>query len=152
MSTNTKNTSIHGDIHDSKRDERELRGDQGTLDLPEVKDIPGQENFKPAPVGSLGGETFSSADEEGDDLLGDDLELGGKNNVSGTERKVLSKTFDPSYDVDEPINALALDNKDDDGDLLKEKGLDRDLFGDDLDDELVEEEDEETTGEGPDND
>ena len=142
---------IHGDIHDSARDERELQGDQGTLDLPEVKDIPGQENFKPAPVGSLGGETFSSADEEGDDVLGDDLELGGKNNVSSTEKKVLSKTFDPSYDTDEPIHALALDSKDADGDLLEEKGLDSDLFGEDLDDDLVEEEDEETEGEGADN-
>lgn len=60
---------------------------------------------------------------------------------------MLSESFDPSYDTDLPIHSLSLDAKDNEGETLEEAGQDRDLFGKDLDDDLIKEEDEETEGE-----
>ena len=67
--------------------------------------------------------------------------------VTLLEKKLLSESFDPSYDTDLPIHSLSLDEKDNEGEILEEAGQDKDLFGEDLDDELVKEEDEETEGE-----
>jgi len=63
------------------------------------------------------------------------------------KKKLLRDSLDPSYDTDLPIHSISLDRKDNDGVLLNESGMDRDLFGEDLDDSLVEEEDEESEGE-----
>ena len=59
------------DIHDSQRDIDRLRPEEATLDLPDVKDIPGQEHIHVPPAGELGDTTISSDDEEGRDILGD---------------------------------------------------------------------------------
>ena len=59
------------DLHDSKRDVERLKPDKATLDLPEVKDIPGQEHVHVLPLGDLSDTTASSDDEEGDDVLGE---------------------------------------------------------------------------------
>jgi len=53
------------DIHDSKRDQTRLQKDEATLDLPEVKDIPGQENIQVPNMREMNDTTISSADEEG---------------------------------------------------------------------------------------
>lgn len=68
-----KNTpaSVNDDITDSKRDQERLKSDEGTLDLPDVSDIPGQEHVHVLPMGDLSDTTISSDDEEGRDLLGD---------------------------------------------------------------------------------
>ena len=68
-------------------------------------------------------------------------------NVSPLEKKLLSESFDPSYDTDLPIDSLSLDNQDNDGEKLEEGSLEKDLFGKDLDNELTREEDEESEGE-----
>src|SRR3978361_1164074 len=51
-----------------------------TIDLPEVKDIPGQENVKPPRLSEYGDTTASSAGEEGDKIFNaqnnDDADLG----------------------------------------------------------------------------
>jgi hypothetical protein len=60
----------------SKTDD--LRGEIITLDLPDVKDIPGQEHIYPPPLGELADTTISSADEEGGDLWEGENELGGE--------------------------------------------------------------------------
>lgn len=82
-----------------------------------------------------------------------DDELTGKqgeadeDSVTATEKQLLVNSFDPSFDTDLPIDSLSLDARDDEGDLLEESSQSKDLFGNDLDDSLIEEEDEETDGE-----
>jgi len=147
---------LHDDIQDSPEDQEKLKPEETTLDLPELKDIPGaSRKLKNASL-LPGDTTISSADEEADDLLDDDDdELSDEDNirdesdVTAIEKKLLRDSLDPSYDTDLPIHSLSLDRKDDEGVLLNESGMDRDLFGEDLDDSLVEEEDEESEGEDP---
>jgi len=63
------------------------------------------------------------------------------------EKKLLSESFDPSYDTDLPIDSLSLDYRDEEGEQLEEGSLDKDLFGKDLDNDLTLEEEEESEGE-----
>jgi hypothetical protein len=146
----TNKKYLHDDITDSPEDQEKLKPDQANFNLPEIKDIPGAGRSGKTASSLPGDTTISSADEEGDDLLGED-DLDGDNendeNVSPLEKKLLRDSFDPSYDTDLPINSLSLDEKDNEGELLEEKGQAKDLFGKDLDDELIEEEDEESEGE-----
>ncbi len=82
-----------------------------------------------------------------------DSELTGKGeesdegSVSSTEKQLLANSLDPSFDTDSPIDSISLDARDNEGDLLEESSQSKDLFGKDLDDNLIEEEDEETEGE-----
>jgi len=142
----TNKKYLHSDITDSPEDQEKLKGDQGILNLPEIKDIPGAGRSGKNASLLPGDSTISSADEEGDELLeeNDGLE---ESDVTPLEKKLLSESFDPSYDTDLPIHSLSLDAKDNEGDILEEAGQDKDLFGKDLDDDLVKEEDEETEGE-----
>jgi hypothetical protein len=57
------------DIHDSPKDQEQLKSETAVMDLPEVKDIPGQENIEPMPLGELADTTISSDDEEGVGVL-----------------------------------------------------------------------------------
>lgn len=63
-----KNTDLPDSPHDAER----LKAEETTIDLPEVKDIPGQEFVHTAPLGMLADTTISSADEEGDGIFDDD--------------------------------------------------------------------------------
>jgi len=67
----------------------------------------------------------------------------GGSDVAPEERKLIDQAFEPGDSEDEPIGALALDDRDDDGEQLNEKGMDKDLFGEDLDSPLTNEEEEE---------
>jgi hypothetical protein len=142
----TNKKYLHSDIADSPEDQEKLKGDHGILDLPEIKDIPGAGRSGKNASLLPGDSTISSADEEGDELLEDNDGLE-DNDVTPLEKKLLSESFDPSYDTDLPIHSLSLDEKDNEGEKLEEAGQDKDLFGKDLDDELIKEEDEETEGE-----
>ncbi len=142
----TNKKFLHSDITDSPEDQEKLKGDQGILNLPEIKDIPGAGRSGKNATLLPGDSTISSADEEGDELLEDNDNLE-DSDVTPLEKKLLSESFDPSYDTDLPIHSLSLDEKDNEGEILEEAGQDKDLFGQDLDDELVKEEDEETEGE-----
>jgi len=62
-------SSVNGDLKDSKRDEERLQPDQAALDLPEARDIPGQEHIHVPPMGEVADITISSVDEEADELL-----------------------------------------------------------------------------------
>ena len=107
-----------------------------TMDLPEVKDIPGQEHVRPPRLGELGDTTASSADEEGDDVLDDnDDELTGRgSNVSRDERRALANIDNREVDTeDEVLNEAALDSTDEDGDPLNEESFGEEVSGDDLD-------------------
>ena len=129
-----------------------------TMDMPEVKDIEGQENIKPPHIGEMMDTTISSADEEGegllDDLNKDDVEydaLDDVSNVSESELKLLSMTDRPLTEEGKDRSKLALDKSDgidplnEDSDPSADLGSDLDIPGAELDDEDEEigEEDEE---------
>ena len=121
------------DLKDSPRDEERLRGEEGTIDMPEVKDIPGQEHVRVPNMGAMADTTLSSADEEGegvlDDLNSDDLDddiirMGTEADVSATDVAMLKSgdSYYPSRDEDQLVDA-SMDNVDFDGEPLNEKGF-----------------------------
>jgi hypothetical protein len=136
--------------------------EKSTIEMPEVKDIPGQEHVRPPRLGELGDQTASSSDEEGETILGpldgddaDDLRLDERSNVTGEERAMLAAAGQGGLD-DEPLRTGLLDSTDGDGTPLNEKsfgkGVNDEVSGDDLDvpgsddddsDEALGEEDEE---------
>lgn len=67
---------MNTDIKDSEKDAEKLKRDEAILDLPEVNDIPGQENIKVPDMREMADTTISSDDEEGigvfEDENGDD--------------------------------------------------------------------------------
>ena len=150
--TQKKNNKAASDLPESKRDKELLKPDKATLDLPEVKDIPGQEHVRPLPPGEMADTTISSADEEATKLLDtdEDILMDKELNVSKTERDLLQRSSESMATLDdEQLNAAALDNTDDEGEKLNESS---DMSGNDLDvpgsedddaDEEIGEEDEE---------
>jgi len=140
------------DLPESERDKKLLQPDEATFDLPEVKDIPGQEHVRPMPAGEMADTTLSSSDEEANDLLDtdEDIFIDKQTNVDSIERNLLQKSAESmSTGDDEQLNRAALDRTDEDGDLLNEKinnsGSDLDVPGSEEDDanEEIGEEDEE---------
>lgn len=109
---------------------RESAEDPDTIDLPDVKDIPGQEHIRPPKMKEFRDTTISSSDEEGDEIFNDDDELLDEDsNISPEELELLDTAGDDDPD-DERIRHARLDEVDNDGDPLNE---DSDLGGDDLD-------------------
>ena len=150
--TQSKNERAITDLPESKRDKELLKPDEGTLDLPEVKDIPGQEHVRPLPPGEMADTTISSSDEEASELLDTDEDiLTDKNlNVTNSERDLLQRSSELMATLDdEQLNSGDLDKTDDEGELLNERsdrsGRDLDIPGseDDDVDEKIGEEDEE---------
>ena len=140
------------DLPESKRDKELLKPDEGTLDLPEVKDIPGQEHVRPLPPGEMADTTISSADEEASELLDtdEDILIDKEINVTNTERGLLQRSSESMATMDdEQLHAAALDSTDDEGEKLNESsdmsGSDLDVPGSEADDadEKIGEEDEE---------
>ena len=87
-----------------------------TMDMPEVKDIEGQENIRPPHIGEMMDTTISSADEEGegllDDLNKDDADydaLDDYSNVSESELSLLSMTDRPLTEEGKDRSKLAKD-------------------------------------------
>jgi hypothetical protein len=133
--------------------------EKNTIDMPEVRDIPGQEHVRPPRLGEMADSTASSADEEGDDVLGPldpgrdgDIRMDRSSNVSAAERADLaSAAQDDSGEDEETLRTGLLDSTDEDGAPLNEKsfgeGRNDDLSADDLDvpradDEPVDEDEE----------
>lgn len=138
-----KKKNSAADLTDPEKDQQKLKGDQATMDLPELKDIPGQGNINPSSLVPPGDTTSSSADEEGDNVLGSNDD---EARITSPENDLLNQYFNPPYDADLPVGEISLDDRDAEGARLEESGPGQDLFGEDLDDDLVEE-DEESEGE-----
>jgi hypothetical protein len=127
---------------------------ENTIDLPEVKDIPGQEHVRPPRIREMEDSTPSSSDEEATELLSEineeEVDLDENSNVSDLERELLEKTDRPDNEETKDLEKLALDT-DEDGEELNEEsnpadlGKDLDIPGSELDDdnEEIGEEDEE---------
>lgn len=136
-----KNISPDEDIHDSPRDMEKMKSETFVIDLPEVSDIPGQENIVVPNLGEMQDVTISSDDEEGfglfDDDEGDedtDLIMGNEADVSATERSLLRKADEDMPVEDDPLLRQAgLDKTDNEGDVLNEGSLATDVSGADLD-------------------
>jgi len=125
------------DLPDSEKDRKEMEEEETTIDLPDVKDIPGQEHVHVPHFGEYGDTTISSKDEEGGDLFDedDDDDTDDESNVSKTERKLLQKAAvqTPGDEDEAAVRAAALDRTDEDGTPLEESNLLKDRFGEDLD-------------------
>lgn len=143
-----------GDLPESKRDQELLKPDEGTLDLPDVKDIPGQEHVRPFLPAEMADTTISSADEEGSGLLDtetdEDILAERAADITKTEKELLQRSSESmASKEDEQLRAAGLDKVDDEGTLLNEKtnysGSDLDVPGSEQDDanEKIGEEDEE---------
>lgn len=148
----TKEAKRNTDLPESENDKKQLQPDEGTLDLPEVKDIPGQEHVRPFLPGEMADTTISSADEEGSGLLDvdEDILTDNANDVTNVERDLLKRSSESMATADdEQLKIAALDKTDDDGTPLNEKtdhsGRDLDVPGTEEDDanEKIGEEDEE---------
>lgn len=126
------------DLQDSAKDMAEMKSGPFTIDLPDVKDIPGQENIVPASMGELADDTIASADEEGDELFDDDIdeetEDESDSDVSASEIEDLEETAnDMPTEDDINLHEAALDDTDEEGDPLNEGSSKNKLSGSDLD-------------------
>ncbi len=140
-----------GDLTDPPRDQERLRSEEVTIDLPEVKDIPGQEHVHVPPLGELADTTISSDDEEGAGLLD---ELNGEEedsliktgttdtDITSAERETLERSdnYTPTRD-EERLQRASMDNKDFEGDALNEGSFGSERTGSDLDTSGIDEDD-----------
>jgi hypothetical protein len=129
------------DITDSLEDTKKLQPDEASIDMPEVKDIPGQENVRPPKMSSYVDTTASSSDEEGDGVLDglnggeeDELQEDEESDVTPEEKELLRRSSESmSSDEDMDIQRASLDDVDDDGEPLSEPSLKDRVSGDDID-------------------
>lgn len=145
------------DLTESQKDKQELKQDKATFDLPDVRDIPGQEHIHVPPLGELADVTISSADEEGIGVFEDDIDdetrivMGSEDDIPKDDKIALRRVdnLDVSQEDDAKLVLGIPDTKDAEGDPLNEKfnvsGSDLDTAIDDEDDadEQIGEEDEE---------
>ena len=128
------------DIKDSRRDEKYLQPENTTIDLPDVKDIPGQEHIKVPKMKEMIDTTISSADEEGESVFNDNTIEEKEANVSELEKSLLQDTSESmASENDIARKQIMLDNTDEDGEPLNVQvdysGNDLDVPGAELDDE-----------------
>ncbi len=150
-----KNSTAPNDLPDSDQDNEKLKAEETFIDLPEVKDIPGQEFVHPAPLGALGDTTISSDDEEGKSIFGvedseEDEEAGYSNN---NDTRVQEERSASTRD-EHQFRKASLDNEDYDRNPLHEKSFGdvRSLRDLDIPGSELEERDEETNQSDEDND
>jgi len=133
-----RRSSIPNDLPDSQKDREKLEPEETNIDLPDVKDIPGQEFVNAPPAGMLSDTTASSDDEEGRSIFerDDDEDFqrtGNDSDVSPAERRALERAdYMPSRDEDN-LRRASLDNRDFQGERLNEKGFGQESSGSDLD-------------------
>jgi hypothetical protein len=127
------------------------------IDMPEVKDIPGQEHVRPPRMREMEDTTASSAGEEGEGILDDlnkeedllDIDQT-ESNVTRTEKRLLKEADRPVSGETKDVKKAMVDKTDGEEKLNEEgdtfdMGEDLDVPGSELDDEDEEvgEEDEE---------
>jgi len=130
-------STIPNDLPDSPEDAKKLRGEETFIDLPDVKDIPGQEFVNAPPLGALGDTTISSDDEEGRGVFdvddADDPTSGTSADVRPDERRALADTeYLPTTDENN-LRRARMDNVDFDNEALNERGFGQEVSGNDLD-------------------
>ena len=133
-----RNSTTPNDLPDSKDDLDKLKPEETFIDLPDVKDIPGQEFVNAPPLGALGVTTISSADEEGANVFDEDDDenlrrTGTDSDVNRNERKALEQIdYLPTADENSLQNAR-MDNVDFQNEPLNERSFGEEKSGRDLD-------------------
>jgi len=124
----------NNDLQDSPRDQEKLKNEESTINLPDVKDIPGQEYVHPPNPGEYADTTISSADEEGENIWTDNELADDNSAVSDTERKLLDDSANDMPTRDEQsLRRASLDSTDNDGEPLNERTSFNAISGSDLD-------------------
>ena len=133
-----RNSSSPNDLPDSKDDMEKLKPEETVIDLPDVKDIPGQEFVNTPPLGALGDTTISSDDEEGTNIFDEDEDqdlrlTGTEADVSRNERKALEQIdYIPTTDENN-LQSARMDNVDFQNEPLNERSFGEERTGRDLD-------------------
>lgn len=133
-------STIPGDLPDSPEDQEKLRAEETIIDLPDVKDIPGQEFVNVPVIGEMADTTISSADEEGEGVFGPEDSVNAAPgsadfDVRPDELEALrDTTYMPTRDEDR-LRQARMDNVDFQGEPLNEGsfGEGQMLSGADLD-------------------
>ena len=114
------------DLHDSEKDKKELKADKTTIDLPEVTDIPVQENVKPPEGSQSENLTIASDDEEGAGIPDNDEDdafiLSDTSDVTQQEKELLKDSETVGTEDDRDLQRARLDKTDFEGDELNETG------------------------------
>ena len=128
------------DLPDTPQDQEKMKVEPTVIDLPDVKDIPGQEHVTPAPLGELADETVSSDDEEGEGLFDEeedddsDILMGTEADITAEEENDLQAADEDMPTTDEQnLRQASIDSTDEEGDDLNEKGFSKAVSGSDLD-------------------
>ncbi len=133
---NPKKDELSDEI-DSPHNREELEKETVEVTIPDVNEIPGQEDFIPAALGDLSDTTISSADEEGDDIYEENIDeevMESEDfNVSKTEKDDLRKSANDMPGDDQNLRRAALDSTDEDGAPLNEESFKKNVTGTDLD-------------------
>jgi hypothetical protein len=132
-----RNSSAPNDLPDSEDDKKQLRSEEVFIDLPDVKDIPGQEFVNAPPLGELGDTTIASDDEEGVGVFdlddSEDFIPGTEGDVSREEKAALQQTdYLPTTDEDN-LQRARMDNVDFQNEALNERSFGEERSGNDLD-------------------
>lgn len=132
----SENNLRNQDISDSARDRERLKPDEAFIDLPDVRDIPGQEHVHVPPAGEMADTTIASDDEEGVGLFDDEADdtmiaMGTENDITRQDIVVL-ETADhiKSAGDDVRLQDSSLENEDFEGEELN---VSFDRTGEDLD-------------------
>lgn len=140
------NNSRSQDIHDSEKDTEKLRSDTGSINLPDARDIPGQEHVHVPPLGELADTTISSDDEEGVGIFEDDEEdetdivMGTEDDIPPDDKVALERmdNLDLTERDDRDLLRSRPDSRDNEGERLNERS---DVSGNDLDTSGIDEDD-----------
>lgn len=138
LNNHESQSSKPNDLPDSPRDTEKLQPEETSIDLPDVKDIPGQEFVHAPPLGMLGDTTISSADEEGENVFdrdeADELRNSGNEaDVSRDERETLEQADHMPGRDEAGLRAASLDQTDFENEPLNEAGFGNERSGRDLD-------------------
>jgi hypothetical protein len=120
-----RHSSRPNDLPDSPRDKEALKAEETFIDLPDVKDIPGQEFVKVPHLEAIGDTTISSADEEGASVFDEDDDedlrpTGNDADVTPAERKALEDVDYIDTRDENNLRRAAMDNVDFGGEPLNE--------------------------------
>jgi len=146
QNTTPPNSKYTEDIKDSPRDEERLQAEHTIIDMPDVKDIPGQEFVQVPGLGELADTTISSADEEGDEIWDDEVNTDddrlmpadSESTVSQREKDTLSRTeMDMPTNDNTGLRSAELDEYDDEGEPLNELSRANATSGSDIDTTIV---------------
>ncbi|MBD0287890.1 MAG: hypothetical protein M3342_15890 [Bacteroidota bacterium] len=136
-----RHSSIPNDLPDTPHDQERLQADETTIELPDVKDIPGQEFVQVPPMGMMADTTIASDDEEGAGIFDDageqdeepDYVMGTEADVSEEESRTLARADYMRTQDKDRLKRASMDSKDFQGEALNERSFGEEQSGRDLD-------------------